>query len=100
MQLKEYPFYLKSTVILFGLVLMVYVLISLSDILVPFSFAVIIAILLNPLVNRFIKMGLHNILAIVLSMFIAIIVVSSVIYFLSSQILGFGENLPVLKEKF
>lgn len=100
MQLKEYPFYLKSTVILFGLVLLVYVLINLSDILIPFSFAVIIAILLNPLVNRFRKMRLNNVLSIVFSMLIAFIVVSGIVYFLSSQILGFGENLPVLKEKF
>ena len=33
--LKKYPFYLKSTVILFGLVLFVYAFANLKDIFVP-----------------------------------------------------------------
>lgn len=97
---KQYPFYLKSTVILFGVVLFIVILSNLSGILVPFSFAVIIGILLNPLVNRFRRLGFSQIPAIACSMFIALIVFSGVLYFLSSQIIGFGENFPVLKEKF
>ncbi len=100
MEIKQYPFYLKTTVILFGIILFVYILINLSDILIPFSFALIIAILLNPLVNRFRKMGLKNVLAITIAMLIALILVSSIVYFLYSQMLGFGESLPLLKQKF
>lgn len=97
---KEYPFYIKSTVILLGLVLLTYILINLQEIIVPIVFAAIIAMLLNPLVNRFKKMGLSDILAIISVMLIAILVFSGLLYFLSSQIAGFGENLPVLKSKF
>ena len=100
MQLKQYPFYIKATVILLGVVLFIYILASLSGVLIPFAFALIIAILLNPLVNRFRKMGLNNVLAITVAMLIALTIISSVIYFLSSQIIGFGENLPILKQKF
>src|SRR5215212_6266244 len=100
MQLKQYPFYLKSTVILFGIILLVYSLVILRGILVPFSFALIIAILLNPLVNRFMKMGLGKVPAIICSMLIALLIFGGVMYFLSSQIIGFGENFPALKEKF
>lgn len=100
MQVKQYPFYIKSTVILFGLSLVVFSFIMLRGILVPFSFAVIFAILLNPLVNRFKRIGLGQIPAIIITMLIAIIIFGSVLYFLSSQIVGFGENFPVLKEKF
>lgn len=97
---KQYPFYFKTTVILLGLVLFVFILQSLSGVLIPFSFALIIAILLNPLVNRLKKAGLSRVLAILASMLIGFIIISGVLYFLSSQILGFGENFPVLKEKF
>lgn len=100
MQVKQYPFYLKSTIILLGIVLFVYILVNLRGVLVPFSFALIIAILLNPLVNRFRKMGLSHVLSIATAMLIAFIIISGVLYFLSSQIIGFGENFPILKEKF
>jgi predicted PurR-regulated permease PerM len=100
MQLKQYPFYIKATVTLLGVVLFVYILSILSGVLIPFAFALIIAILLNPLVSRFRKMGLSHVLAITVTMLIALIIISSLIYFLSSQIYGFRENFPVLKEKF
>lgn len=100
MQIKQYPFYIKSTIILFGVVLFIYILANLQGVLIPFAFAIIIAILLNPLVNRFRKKGLGHILAITCSMFIAVVVIGGILYFLSSQIIGFGESFPVLKEKF
>ncbi len=100
MQVKQYPFYIKATIILFGLVLVVYTLITLRGILVPFSFAIIFSILLNPLVNRFKKLGLKHVPSIIISMLIAIVIFGSILYFLSSQIVGFSENFPVLKEKF
>jgi hypothetical protein len=42
---KQYPFYFKSTVIIFGLVLISYALFVLADILAPIAFSFIIAIL-------------------------------------------------------
>ena len=51
--LKQYPFYFKCTIILLGLILFVYVIFNLREILVPLSFSLLIAILLNPMVNRF-----------------------------------------------
>ena len=99
MKIKQYPFYIKSTVILLGLILLTYALISLRDTLVPISFAIIIAILLNPMVNSFRKFGMSNVPAILLAMLITLIGFSGLLYFLSSQIVGFGENLPLLKDK-
>lgn len=98
--MKQYPFYLKSTVILLGIVLLIYSLVTLRGILVPFSFALIIAILLNPLVNKFRRMGIGQIFGIIFSMLIALLVFGGIMYFLSSQVIGFSENLPMLKEKF
>jgi len=100
MQIRQYPFYLKATVILFGLVLFVYSLAMLSGILIPFSFAMIMAILLNPLVNAFQRKGVGKIFAIIFSMLLALLVFGGIMYFISSQVIGFSENFPVLKEKF
>ena len=45
---SKIPFYIRSTIILFGLILMVYALYYLGDILVPLAFAGMLAIILNP----------------------------------------------------
>jgi predicted PurR-regulated permease PerM len=100
MAAKEYPFYLKTTVILFGLILLVYVFAQLADVLVPLAFAAFLSVLLNPLANRFERMGMRKVFAIMLSLTIMIIGVAGVLYFLSTQIAQFGESLPMLKQKF
>lgn len=100
MQEKQYPFFIKSTVVLFGIILLTYALINLRGILVPVAFSVIIAILLNPLVNWFRGHNISHVFSIIFAMLVAIIVFSALLYFLSSQIIGFGENIPLLKSKF
>jgi len=97
---KEYPFYLKTTVILIGLVTLTYICYILSDTLVPLAFAAFLSILLNPLCNRFIKWKIPKLAAIILTLAIAIIFVGGIFYFLSSQMVQFGESAPVLKTKF
>ena len=97
---KQHPFYLKATIVLFGVTLLCYALINLKEILAPISFSLIIAILLNPLVNKLQKKGIKKMLAIVIAITLAFIIVAGIIYFISSQVMNFGENLPALKAKF
>jgi predicted PurR-regulated permease PerM len=99
MQTNQYPFYVKSTVILLGLILLTYILATLQDILAPIAFSVIIAILLNPLVTYFRRLKLNNVLSISLAVFIATVSVTALFYFLSFQIVGLGQNFPLLKAK-
>lgn len=94
------PFYKRVTLILLGIVLFVYVLFILSDILVPLAFALLLAILLNPLNNRFQRLGLPNVVSILLTLLTGLLVLGVVLYFLSSQIIQFGEMLPQLQLKF
>ncbi|MFD1258238.1 AI-2E family transporter [Mucilaginibacter terrae] len=100
MHTKQYPFYLQATIVLFGLILVVYLMSSLADILVPLAFAAFIAVLLNRLCNRLIRAKLPKVAAIIVSMLIATIVVAGIFYFLSSQIASFGDTIPTLKAKF
>jgi predicted PurR-regulated permease PerM len=97
---NKYPFYLKSTTILFGLILFVYALTNLRQILVPVSFALLLAILLNPIVNRLEKWRVPKIWSIILALLVALIFITGIGYFLSTEITGFSDELPVLKKKF
>ncbi len=100
MTVKQYPFYFKATVILFGIILLVYVLFNLQDIMIPLAFAMIFAILLNPLFCWLQKHKIPKILSIIITLLIAIIVFGGIMYFLSTQIAKFSDTLPLLKQKF
>ena len=99
-KIKGQPFYIQSTAVLFGLILLVYVMIQLADILVPLAFAAFLAVLLNPLVNRLERYKVPKVLAIVIAMLVMIVSVMTVFYFLSTQIAQFGDSLPMLQKKF
>lgn len=96
---QTYPFYIKAPLVLIGIYLLFYIMFLLQDILVPFAFAGLIAILLNPVYNRFQKWKFNKILAILLTILIAVLILLAVLLFLSSQIVQFGDMIPQLKEK-
>ncbi|RFZ95838.1 AI-2E family transporter [Mucilaginibacter conchicola] len=100
MKIKDQPFYIQATTVLFGLILLVYVLNILADILVPLAFAAFLSVLLNPLCNRLQQRKVPKVLAIIIAMLIMIISVLLVFYFLSTQIIQFGDSLPMLEKKF
>jgi predicted PurR-regulated permease PerM len=95
---SEYPFYIKAPLVLIGLFLFFYILYLLAAVLIPFAFAGLIAILLNPLFTR-LDRRLPRVIAIVFTLLIAIAVVGALFYFLSSQIAMFGKSLPAIKGK-
>lgn len=95
---KAYPFYIKAPVILIGLFLFFYVLQILADVLIPLSFAGLIATLLNPLFSR-LSRRMPRVVAILVALLIATAVVAGLFYFLSSQIATFSKSLPAIKEK-
>jgi len=97
---KKYPFFLRSTVTLFGIMLFVFMLFELRSILVPLAFALMIAILLNPFVNILLKKKINRIVAISISLLVAILFVAGVLYFISSQVVKFSNNMPLLEKKF
>ena len=98
--LKQYPFYIKSTVVLLGLVLLSISLSNLRDILSPIAFSLILAILLNPLVNKMQKKGVNKVVAISLALTLTLLIIAGIFYFISSQVMNFSDNLPALKSSF
>jgi len=96
---RNFPFYIKAPLVLIGLYLFFYILHLLQSVIVPFSFAGLMAILLNPLYNRLEKWKVPKILAILLTILIAFIVLAGILLFLSTQIIQFGDMIPLLKQK-
>jgi predicted PurR-regulated permease PerM len=99
MTVRQYPFYFKATVVLFGIILLVYVLFNLQDIIIPLAFAMILAILLNPLYNWLQKQKIPKTLSIIITLLMTLIVFGGIMYFLSTQIAKFSDTLPLLKQK-
>jgi predicted PurR-regulated permease PerM len=96
---KKYPFYLRSTVTLFGIILFVYMLNILQSILVPLAFALMIAILLNPFVNKLQQKKIPKVGAILIALILTILFVAGLMVFISSQIVKFSDNMAILGEK-
>jgi predicted PurR-regulated permease PerM len=69
-----------------------------QDIIVPFAFAVLLAVLLLPLVNFLESKNIPRVLSIAVSLFLAVIFISTIIYFLSTQIANFVDDIPSIKK--
>ena len=75
-------FYIAVSQILVGIVAFVFIRYIGKAILLPILFAIIIAILLNPLVNFLNRKGIHRVLAIFIALLITIIVTGGLVYFI------------------
>src|ERR1700733_7460645 len=100
MTIKPYPFYIKATVVLIGLYYLVNILNLLSGILIPFAFAILFAILLNPVYNRLLRFKMPRALAVTLTVFFGIGCTAFIGYLLSTQVAQFGQSFPLLKVRF
>ena len=93
------PLYAKVSIILLGIFILFYILYIGQEIIIPLIFSFFIAILLNPVVDYLCKRKVNRFVAIFVSILFAIIILSAIIYFITSQIVMFGEMLPQLEEK-
>lgn len=94
------PFYIKASQVLLGVVAFFFVMYIGAEIILPLIFATIIAILLNPLVSWLHGKKIHRIVAIIISLLVAIILLGGLVYFIVWQTSRFGESMPQLKQKF
>jgi len=71
-----------------------------KGILIPLVFAVIIAIVLHPVVNFFVRLRMNRVVAIIITLFLTFIVIAGFGALLLSQASRFTESWPVLIDKF
>lgn len=93
------PQYQKLSIIMLGLVALFYALSFAEPIIVPFLFALLLAMLLNPVVNFMSRMRLPRVLGIAISVLLAMVALGGLGYFIVTQASHFSETMPQLKEK-
>ncbi len=94
------PFYAKVSLIFIGLSAFISMLYVAQNIIVPVIYAIILAIVLSPIVDFFIKLRFGRILSIALTLVLVLSFAFAVILFLCSQAGKFGEAFPTLVTKF
>lgn len=94
------PFYAKTTIFLVGLFAFVTILKIGQSIIVPFVFALIIAIVLQPVVKYLVRHHINRIVAIIISISITIVLIAGLGILLYTQASRFSESWPLLVERF
>ncbi|PQA58580.1 AI-2E family transporter [Siphonobacter curvatus] len=69
-----------------------------QEIIVPLALGGLLAILLRPVEAWFMRRGVHKVIAICLTLALAVIVLSGVAVFISIQISNFSDDLPKLQD--
>ena len=96
---QQQPFYIRFTIKLFMVCLLVAVLIIARDVLIPLTIAIFFTFLLFPVSTKLEKWKFPRPLAIILSIILAMSVFAGILYFFYTQIISFADDLPVLQEK-
>ncbi len=94
------PFYIKFSIFFVGILAFGFLSYIGQDIIMPIFFALLIAILLDPMVSFFQRIRLPRTVAISLALTVGILFIGGLIYFLSVQLSLFNESLPMFKQKF
>jgi predicted PurR-regulated permease PerM len=92
------PFYIKLSHNLLSIVLIGLIIYLGRDILMPLFFAIVLAILLIPVANWLKKIGIPQVPAMLIAIFLALVFIAAIIYFLSSQVANFMGDLPKIKQ--
>lgn len=94
---SSWPFYAKFSFNLLTVFLLGTLIFLGQDILTPLGFAVILAFLLLPFSNWLERQKVPQVAAMLLSIFVAILFIAAVVYFFSTQIAEFTDDLPKIK---
>lgn len=98
MTISEQPFYFQATVKLILIALVVAFLILAQDILIPFTLAVFFTFLLLPVSRKLEQWRFPKVLAILISIILAMSIFVALIYFFYSQVQSFIDDWPVLQK--
>lgn len=94
------PISIKAPLVFMGLLALFTVLYIAKNIVVPLIFSTIIAIVLHPVVNLFVRIKTNRIVAIIITLFITFLIIASFGVLIFSQASRFTESLPKLVDKF
>lgn len=95
---RPLPFYAKFSLNLLTIVILGLLIYLGQSILMPICFAIVLAFLLLPLTNRFTRLGVPEVLAMLLAILLGIVFIAGIVWFLSNQVAGFVDDLPKIKQ--
>jgi predicted PurR-regulated permease PerM len=100
-KLMEYkiPTYLRLVIILLGIILTVFVMITAKSILVPLLISGLFAVLISPLASWLEKHRVPKFLAAALSLITLLAGLSGLAYFFYNQLIGFSGDLSALNTR-
>lgn len=98
MTVSEQPFYFQATIKLLLLALVITFLVLAQNILIPFTLAVFFTFLLMPVSRRLELWHFPKVIAILISIILALGIFVSLLYFFYSQIISFVNDWPMLQK--
>lgn len=93
------PFYQKLAFNLISLFLLGTVLYLGQNILMPFFFAVLLAALVSPVAEYLQRKNVNKAISIIVTVFFSLAVIAAIIYFLSTQIMNFLDDIDAIRER-
>lgn len=99
MERAKTPFYQKLTWVLISLTLISIGLTYGRDIILPLLFSILVANLLLPAANYLVRKRFNRTISILIPLLFAIVMVAGLVYFLSSQIMNFVNDVPSLEKR-
>jgi predicted PurR-regulated permease PerM len=100
MENHSLPFYQKFSFNLISLTILCALLYFGKAIILPVLFSILLATMILPLTNFLVRRRVNRIVAISLPLFFTMVAGFGIIYFLSTQIVNFLDDVPALKERF
>lgn len=97
---SRFAFYIQASQMLIGMLALGFILYIGQDIILPLVFALVLAILVNPIVTHFEANNLGRVLAIILTVLLTFLFVCAIVYFISAQLANISDALPKLEGKF
>ena len=94
------PFFARASIFLIGLIAFIAILYIAQGIIVPLVFATIIAVVLHPVVNFFVRIKINRVIAIVIVLALTSLLIVAFFLLIFSQANQFGDSWPLLVEKF
>jgi predicted PurR-regulated permease PerM len=93
------PYYQRLSLTLVSLAILTLFVYYGKGIVLPFLFAVLLAMLMLPATNFLARKGFPKVLSILIPLILAFILIAGIIYLLSRQIIHFADDLPTLKTR-
>jgi predicted PurR-regulated permease PerM len=96
----EIPFYIKTSFILVTIFVSISMLYYAQNLIVPIVFSVLLAIMLNPIVNFFIRLKINRIFSILIVLILSVCILYAFVAFVYAQLTQFSESWPIFVTKF